>query len=174
MKDSSGDEIKNDNVQVGFINTAVAMGTVNQATYTGLQRELVGYEKLRPPVYLEVLDSPGCLPPPECSIETEDVSGYTLPQIQSSRNIVDDLCDQDCIYEEMPDSPTEVESGYLSPMSLSSEHIKAPKSPVQSCLSLEYESMYPVIKFDGNHETIDISAFSPPPDSDDEYIMSRL
>ena len=149
------------------------MGTVNQATYTGLQRELVGYEKLRPPVYLEVMDSPGYLPPPGCSIETEDASGYTLPQIQSSRNIVDDLCDQDCIYEEMPDSPTEVESGYLSPVSLSSEHIKAPKSPVQSRLSLEYESMYPVIKSDGNHETLDPPASSPP-DSDDEYIMSRL
>ena len=126
---SSGSEIHNDNLQVGFINTAITMGANDEAGYMSLQREAAGYQTLNPPIQLEVLNSPGLLPPPECSIEPEDNSGYTIPQTQSSQNILDKVAEsentvaqaQPRIYEEIPDFAVakETGSGCLHPLSQS-------------------------------------------------------
>ena len=151
-KNSSGSEIDNDNLQVGFTNTAITMGTNDEAGYTGLQRDLVGYQALKPLVYLEVLDSPifqprPALPPlPGSSIERQDDCGYTLPQIQSSQNILDSVVEEvaepkdtlsqteSCPYEEIPDTDIKKErdSGYLHPLGRSDgdhKSLDVPASP---------------------------------------------
>ena len=145
-------EIPSDNLEVGIINRGISMENAYEAGYTHLQRDQVGYEALKPPVYLEVLDS--CTPPPpECSIEQEDDCGYTIPQIQSSKDILDAVIEKtvepgntvyqtpSSIYEEIADSPIqkERESGYLQPLS-QSDVDKSPDTAALSCLNSEAES----------------------------------
>ena len=77
---SSGSDLED-----GFINTGITMENKDEAGYTSLQREPVGYQALKPPIYLEVLDSPGTVSPPECSIAPEDDCGYTLPKSSQAK-----------------------------------------------------------------------------------------
>ena len=155
---SSESEIHSDKLQVGFINPGIAMGSNDEARYTTLQRELVRRQMQNPPVHLEVLDSPifpprPALPPvPGSSIEQQDNGGYTLPQIQSSRDIVDSVPGkapvrrytlvrrESGIYEEIPDFidgedvyEDVYECGYMQPVRQSDRNYQSPdgdhKSP---------------------------------------------
>ena len=145
---SSGSDLED-----GFINTGITMENKDEAGYTSLQREQVGYQALKPPIYLEVLDSPGTVPPPKCSIAPENDCGYTLPQIQSSQDILDSLTEkaaeprntlaqtESCLYEEIPDADIrkEAEPGYLHPLSQSDGNHRAPDVPASSRLNQEAE-----------------------------------
>ena len=145
---SSGSDL-----QDGFINTGITMETKDEAGYTSPQRKPVGYQALKPPIYLEVLDSPGTVPPPECSIAPEDDCGYTLPQIQSSQDIFDSLTEkaaeprntlaqtESCLYEEIRDADIqkERESAYLHPLSQSDGNHRVPDVPASPHLNTEVE-----------------------------------
>ena len=148
-----------------------------EAAYTHLQGKPVEYQTLKPPVYLEVLDSPifpprpGLPPPPGCSIEQQDDCGYTFPQIQSSKDILDSVAwplplalhrntlarTASGVYEEIPDDLAGEDvynDGYLHPVSQPLD------IPVSSPLTP-----------DGDNKSPDVPA-SPPltPDSDNKSL----
>ena len=141
---SSGSETP----EVVFIYPASPVGRTDEGKYTTLQRDLVGYQALKYPEYLEVRDSPifpphsglptrsgllphsrlpprpGLPPIPGSSMGRLEDGGYTLPRRGSG------------IYEEIPDDlvgEDVYEPGYVHSVSQSDRNHESPdgdhKSP---------------------------------------------
>ena len=185
-RDSVKKSSESETPQVGFINPGIAMASIDEDKYTRLHRDQVGYQALKHPEYIDVLDAPifpphsrfrprPALPPlPESSIERLDDSGYTLPQIQSSQDIVYSVTGKKLVrrhtlartasgvYEEIPDDligedvyEDVYDPGYLQPVSQSNRKHESPDGDQKSPDDYESGYLQPVSHSDGTRKSPD-------------------